>query len=292
MPSKIPYHSTSGMGHIEWLKARRNGIGGSDVAAILGLSPWRSPYTVWTDKMGYLPIDENGSEFTEWGTIMEPIIAHKFAEETGKYVYRQNKMFYRPEHPFLTANIDRDIAGEPGFLEIKTATEYKATEWADGNIPVYYQTQIQHYMYVLNRPYAYFAYLVGGHHFGITKINRDQKVIDEIEDELISWWNQYMIGKTPPPTDGTDSTTAALRALYPQDNGEFIDLGSKFDVQLRNRHQAKQTIDALNSDVKTVDNEIRQALGDASGGETQHFNITYHANKRGTRTLRIKEKQS
>jgi len=279
------------MSHQEWLKFRRQGIGGSDVAAILGFSPWRSPFSVWADKTGRTPIDEQGNEFTHWGTIMEPILAGEFQNVTGKKVFRQNKTFYVPEHPFLRANIDRDIAGEPGFLEIKTATEYKSSEWQDDKVPIPYQFQVQHYMHVLNRPYVYFAYLVGGHAFGFKRVDRDQASIDQFEPMLIDWWEKHIINDEPPEVDGTDATTSALRALYPDDDGDTVILDNQFDTLLTDREQLKASIKETNSAVSAIDNQLRQAIGDATTGETGNWLVTNKTSKSGSRTLRVKRKK-
>lgn len=283
--------STASMSRAEWLDFRRKGIGGSDVAAILGMSPWNTPYSVWAKKTGRVPVEGEENEFMHWGTIMEPILAHEFEEATGKRVRRQNKTFFVPEHPFLRANIDRDVIGEDGILEIKTATEYKSSEWADNEVPVPYQLQVQHYMYVLDRPYCYFAYLVGGHSFGYKRVERDQDAIDVIEPRLIKWWEQHVIKDAPPAIDGEDATTRALRQMYPDDTGEVVMLEDHFDSLLENREQLQANIKGTKKIVTSIDNELRAAIGDATTGESRTWMVTNKANKSGTRTLRVKRKR-
>ena len=285
------FEPTTKMNHAEWLQSRRKGIGGSDVAAILGMSPWRSPYSVWADKTGRLPLNEAGNEFTHWGTIMEPILAHEFEDVTGKKVYRQNKTYFDPAHPYLRANIDRDIAGEPGFLEIKTATEYKSDEWEDDKVPEPYLYQVQHYMYVLNRPYVYFAYLVGGHHFDFKRVERDQEAIDFVEPYLIDWWERHVIGDVPPDTDGSNATTRALRELYPEDDGEVVPLGGEYNTLLVNREALKSSMATTKEELDAIDNKLRADIGEATAGETGEWLVTNKTNKRGARSLRIKHKK-
>ena len=283
--------STAGMSRKEWLEFRTKGIGGSDVAAILGLSPWNTPFSVWAKKTGRVPVEGEENEFMHWGTIMEPILAREFEQVTGKKVRRQNKTFYVPEHPFLRANIDRDVIGEDGILEIKTATEYKSSEWADDAVPVPYQLQVQHYMYVLDRPYCYFAYLVGGHSFGYKRVERDQDAIDIIEPQLIEWWQKHVVEDVPPEVDGEDATTAALRAMYPEDDGEVIMLEDRFDTLLENREQLQSSIKDTKNAVTSIDNELRAAIGEATGGDARAWLVTNKINKKGTRTLRVKRKK-
>lgn len=283
--------SMKGLTKHQWLEKRTEGIGGSDVAAVLGLSPWKSPYSVWAEKTRQVPIDDAGNEFTHWGTIMEPILAREFEAQTGKRVYRQNKTFYDPKHPYLRADIDRDVAGEPGFLEIKTAMEYKSQEWADGNVPIPYQLQVQHYMYVLDRPYVYFAYLIGGHKFGWRRVDRDQEAIDTVEPLLINWWEKHVIKGEPPLVDGSEATTNALRALYPEDDGEVVPLKEDFNSLIKSRDQLKETGKQTKEAMTEIDNQLRAAIGEATAGETTQYLITNKVNKRGNRALHIKQKK-
>lgn len=175
----MKFIKTTNMSRLEWLKLRTQGIGGSDVSAIMGQNPWRSAYRVWTEKTGRVALsDKDDNEFIEWGNTMEPIIANKFEKATDKKVFRPNKEFIHPKYDFLRANIDRDVEKEPGFVEIKTVHEFKSSEWDGDQVPAPYLFQVQHYMNVLNRPYVYFAYLIGGHHFDYKRVDKDQYFID------------------------------------------------------------------------------------------------------------------
>lgn len=282
---------TTNMSRLDWLKLRTQGIGGSDVSAILGMNNWRSPYQVWAEKTGRLILDDTeDNEFIHWGNIMEPILAKEFEDQTGKKVFRPNKEFIHPKYDFLRANIDRDIAKEPGFLEIKTAMEYKSSEWDGDEVPVPYILQVQHYMNVLNRPYVYFCALIGGHKTVIKEVERDQELIDTFTPKLVDWWQEYVVADKKPPVDGSNSTTQTLRELFKTDDGETIKLTESLNGQLRIRKQLKQSGEELSSQVSLIDNQIREAMGTASEAENDSFKITYRANKKSTRILRIKEK--
>jgi putative phage-type endonuclease len=287
----MKFIKTTNMSRLEWLKLRTQGIGGSDVSAILGMNNWRSPYQVWAEKTGRLILDDTeDNEFIHWGNIMEPILAKEFEDQTGKKVFRPNKEFIHPKYDFLRANIDRDIAKEPGFLEIKTAMEYKSSEWDGDEVPVPYILQVQHYMNVLNRPYVYFCALIGGHKTVIKEVERDQELIDTFTPKLVDWWQEYVVADKKPPVDGSNSTTQTLRELFKTDDGETIKLTESLNGQLRIRKQLKQSGDELSSQVSLIDNQIREAMGTASEAENDSFKITYRANKKGTRILKIKEK--
>lgn len=121
--------STLEMSHQEWLEDRKKGIGGSDVGTILGLNKWKSPYQLWLEKTGQVVLEESGSEPAYWGNVLEEVVAKEFQERTGKKVRRRNQVFEHPLHPFLRANIDRDVVGENAILECKTANQFLGKEW-------------------------------------------------------------------------------------------------------------------------------------------------------------------
>src|SRR3990172_10249011 len=128
-----------------WLKARRTGLGSSDAAAILGIDRYRGPLDVYADKLGIESAEQ--TEAMEWGLRLQPVLGRKYAEVTGRQVSDQSLTLRRASaHPYLVASLDFLVVdpdqGE-GVLEGKTASAYKADEWAD-EPPIYYQVQAQH----------------------------------------------------------------------------------------------------------------------------------------------------
>ena len=206
---------TEGLSREGWLRYRKCGIGGSDVAAILGISKWNSAISLWLDKTNQTnePVEEN--EAMQWGTIMEPIIRNHFAEVTGKMVVEVKAMLQHPEYPFMLADVDgltEDDAGNPAILEIKTASEYKRAEW-ENDIPSYYQTQVQHYLCVTGVQKAYVAVLIGGNSFKVYEVDSDA----EIQSMLIAvekdFWNKVQ-NMIRPEMDGSDAAKNLLDSLY------------------------------------------------------------------------------
>jgi putative phage-type endonuclease len=129
LPSRQPLRlvSTKGMGREDWLRVRKNGIGSSDAAAAVGLNPYQSMLELWLIKTGRdtdLPkIDPNDdSHPTYWGMLLEPFVAEYYTRHTGHRVRKVNAVLQHPEHPWMLANIDREIVGAPDvqILECKT----------------------------------------------------------------------------------------------------------------------------------------------------------------------------
>ena len=147
----------------EWLKWRRRGIGGSDAAAVLGISPFRTARDLYYDKMGIVvDTDDTNWVAMEMGNLLEPLVARIFAKKTGLKIYQRKKMFLHPQYPWMLADLDYLVElpdGKTAILEIKT-TNYNARDnwWYNGKeiVPVYYETQGRHYMCVMNIDRFYF----------------------------------------------------------------------------------------------------------------------------------------
>lgn len=122
--------STENLTEQEWLAYRRRGIGGSDVAAILGISPFRTARDLYDDKLNIASAaDDTGNWVAlEMGHLLEPLVAQIFAKKTGLEVFQIKKMFQHPQYPFMLADVDYFVRlpnGKIVILEIKT-TNYNA----------------------------------------------------------------------------------------------------------------------------------------------------------------------
>lgn len=142
----------------EWLKNRVKGIGGSEAAAVLGLSKWLSNYDLWAIKTGKKePEDIAGKDYVQYGIKAEPLIRGLFALDNPQYevLYEENNSYQNAEYPFLLASLDGILkeraTGKIGVYEGKKADLYswkEAEEW-DNKIPQQYYCQILHYFIVV-----------------------------------------------------------------------------------------------------------------------------------------------
>ena len=159
---------TSDLPRDEWLKYRRLGIGGSDAAAILGISPFRTARDLYYDKLNIVTADDEGNWVAmEMGNLLEPLVAKIFAKKTGLKVFQRKCMFQHPHYPWMLADLDYLVElpdGSIAILEIKT-TNYNAKDnwWYNGKeiVPIYYESQGRHYMSVMNIDRVYFCCLYG-----------------------------------------------------------------------------------------------------------------------------------
>lgn len=196
---------------LEWLKNRQTGIGGSDVAAILGLSKWKTPLDVYNDKIAEKPIEESNPSI-EWGNRLEPVIRQKYADETGLTVTIPNQTFRHPEHSFMIANVD-GLLPDGSVLEIKTARS--GADWGEegtDEIPEYYLTQVQHYMAVLGAKRCDIAVLIGASDFRIYHVDFDPEVAAMLIEEEKAFWQRVVTRNPPAPRTFAEAQIAFPRS--------------------------------------------------------------------------------
>lgn len=299
--------STKEMTREEWLKQRRIGIGGSDVSAIMGLNAYKSPLSVYLDKIGESPLEDTSSEAAFWGTQLEDVIARHYAETNGVKIRRNNHILIHPEYPWMIANIDReafsDIRGHYG-VEVKTAGLRNSYLWDDGNVPVPYVLQMQHYMAVTGWDVFVCPALIGGQQYIEREIPRDEAIIATLIEAEGEFWDKVQ-RRIPPAWDGSQEASRILQALYPKaETGKQIVLPptildsilahQELDLQVK---EAKGVVKDLETKKKAYEQEIAAIMGDAETGIIDGIQVTYKTTERKSyvveatsyRTLRIKE---
>jgi putative phage-type endonuclease len=267
--------STQNMSYEEWKEMRRKGIGGSDAAAIAGLSKWKSPVAVYLEKIGQAPKEEVKSEAAYFGTKLEDFVAKEFSKRTGFKVRRKNAMLQHPDYPFILANVDRLIIGKKEGLECKIASEYLKQEWEDEEVPTQYLVQCQHYMAVTGYQAWWIAVLIGGNKFVYKKIERDQELIKQLIEIETDFWNKHVLLKEPPLFDGSQASTDLLSHMYPKGIDEEIELPESVNRLLEDYQSAKQAKAEAISKVKKIENQIKAMLGEYERGVTKEHVVTW-----------------
>jgi putative phage-type endonuclease len=258
------------------MEGREKYIGGSDCAAILGLSRWSTPLQVWAEKTGnIIPEDISDRIPVEVGNELEDYVARKFAKETGKKVRRVNDTIYHPQHPFIAAHIDRRIVGEEEGLECKTASAYKAREWDGEEIPQEYILQCMHYLAVTGAKRWYIACLIGNHAFKWKVIERDEAVISSILQKEVDFWKNYIEPKVMPCII-TASDSDTLYQLYPvAEEGSNIELGDEADRLIENVNSLYADYKSIERQMEKLKNELKAMLKESVRGETGKNIITW-----------------
>ena len=272
----------------DWLAVRKQGIGSSDAAAAVGLNPYKSQLELWLEKTGrdtslpkLDPLDEDSPAY--WGNILEPIVATHYSRRSGHRVRRINAVLQHPDPKlaWMLANIDREVIGtsEVQILECKTAGINGARLWKEG-VPEYVQLQVMHQLAVTGKQAADVAVLLGGQHLEVHRIERDESMIARLIDLERLFWD-YVVSDTPPPADGTASADAALRCLYPEDNGQTLDFSQHTELAstylelkaVRQRIAQQETREAQ------LKQTLLQAMGEASRAEFADGYISWKKSK-------------
>lgn len=263
----------------EWLKLRSSKLGGSDSAAVVGLNPFSSPLALWAEKTNRVPAFE-GNLATEVGTYMEEFVAQKFAQETGKKVRRCNMSILNDEYPWAIANIDREIVGEDAGLEIKTTSELNMRKFKGGEYPANYYVQCMHYLAVTGKQRWYLAVLIGNREFLWFTIERDEDEINALMRQEKLFF-EFIQNDKEPPADGFKATAETLKAMYPNSNGNAIDLMNCVD-------SARRYL-ALDAQIKELEalrdvqaNTIKQYMGNAEQAMRDRWSVSWKTSERKT----------
>lgn len=182
------------------LADRQLGIGGSDVAAILGLSPWKSPLDVYLEKVGEAsPTQPN--ERMLWGQRLESLVADEYCTRHDRQVRRKRQTVVHKQYPWMRANIDRIVVNLDRLLECKATGERNADLWGEpgtDEIPELYMAQVQHYLIVCARPVIDVAVLIGGQEYRDYTVEADREIHDMLLDEEHRFWHEHVEARIPP----------------------------------------------------------------------------------------------
>lgn len=246
---------TADLSEEDWLDYRRRGIGGSDVSAIFGTSPFRTARDLYYDKLNIASVEDDEGNWVamEMGHLLEPLVAKIFERKTGYRVYQIKKMFQHPQYPWMLADVDYFVElpdGTTAILEIKT-TNYNARDnwWMNGKetVPVYYESQGRHYMAVTDIDRCFFCCLYGNNEEEV--IIREVKRDFEYEAEMVFleqyFWENHVQRHVPPPytESGALIIESARKHFGPADKNAkdahaFFELcGELVESEPRPRHE-------------------------------------------------------
>lgn len=271
--------ATINMSHEDWLEARKNGIGGSDVAALLGISKYKSPVALWLEKTGMVePEDLSEKESVYWGNTLEEVVAKEFERRTGKKVKRRNAILFHAEHTHMFANIDRKVLGEPAGLECKTAGWRQESRWDGDEVPDEYYLQCQHYMAVTGLKKWYIAVLIGGQTFVWKEIPRNEEIIQILIEKEAEFWDMVQRGIRP-AIDGSEASTEALKRELPNSNGNTIDLPADASFWIEQYEAGKESVKTAEEMVRLAENHLKEFLGENEAGECGERIVSWKSTK-------------
>lgn len=272
------YADTRDMSREEWLKLRREGIGGSEASAILGLNPYSSPLRVYMDKVAEGNVEDESNEAMRQGVDLEQYVADRFCEDTGLKVKKRNQILQSIEYPWMRANIDRQIVGMNAGLECKTTSAYSKFKFDEGEINPHYYWQAIHYMAVTGADKWYVAVLVLGKSFHVFEIIRDDEAIMTLIGAEQTFWDEHVMKKVPPLPTGSEADGEALAAMYAAEetDDEIVSLDGMEDL-LNLRDLKVQQRDALQDEIDEMDQQIKATMGNHQTGMSTGWTVRWTA---------------
>ena len=294
---KIP---TKDMSREDWLKERKKGSGGSDVACVLGLNKYKSAFALYNEKKSE-ELEDFDNEAMRVGRDLEEYVASRFTELSGIKVRHENAILINEDFPFIRANVDRLCVGVKAGLECKTASTWNAKNFGKGEFPVNYYAQCVAYMAVTGLPDWYLAVLVMGKEFKVYKLTRDKDCdcpewcecavyvgADEIEalvETCRDFWCEHIEKNVPPAVFNSNDDEAITEACNP-DSGQEIDMTGYLD-KLTELTNLKRQIDELTAQKKQLEGEIKMFMGDCGKGYADGYKVSFTKQSRTTYDWRL-----
>lgn len=282
---------------------RRSGIGGSDIAAILGVSKWKTPSSLWLDKTSEEPLVDEDNIVLRFGHFVEEFVAQEYTRRTGLLVEKYNKELIHHKYNFIRGNIDRLVipAGckkashkseirTNRLLECKTASGYTANQWGESGTdqaPIYYLTQVHWYMMLTGCEYADIAVLIGNNDFRIYTIKKDEKLQAAMLQKAVDFWQNCVKGDQMPLV----VTQEDLDRLYPKSINKKVEASEALISQINDLKTYKDAIKKTEKQCFLIEKNIKEHMQEA---DTLVYNnkvlATWRTNKFGTRVFRLNER--
>lgn len=266
----------------EWLAARADVIGGSDVSALFTVTddegktrsanPYKSEYELWGEKIGALDPSVEETEAMWWGKVLEPAIAQRYTKETGRAVKLLGFTIFRSAAcPYLGTTPDAEIEAiderGPGLLSIKNVDLFRFKRGRfDEELPEFIQIQLQAELAATGHTWGSFGLLVGGNRFRWTDVERNDRFIELMLARVVDF-KRRVDEMDAPPVDGSERTADALKRLYAGDTGETVKLREEFVGIAEDLARAKADKKDAEGRERGAKNTLLAAIGNASLAE-------------------------
>ena len=259
----------------QWLEERKSGIGSSEIATIVGLNPYETPYQLWRRKLGIDPPKEENFAMKA-GHYLEDAVSLFFQDETGLSVIKASAgdwLIRNDERPYLQVSPDRTYwlaglaksASNKGILECKT-TQRSVDE---DDIPKHWFCQLQYQLGVAELQHGSLAWLSSGREFGYKQLAFVEDFYGWLVEEAEKFWTDNIIGKQEPAATNVQDV---LLKYNRHTDGKVLEVGDDVFSDYKELKEIRQQIDALAERKEELEGHIKMAFGDAEaisyGGNT------------------------
>lgn len=259
------------MSDAAWHAWRRGGIGGSDIAALIGLSNYASPTSLYYEKTGAFDNDEPDTDRQRIGRRMETVLAAEFNDLTDLFVVGDQTWCEHPNYPWARCTVDGFVADSPygssaqeltlGTVQMKTDGRFG---WADG-IPANIRAQCIWEMGVTELKHCWLIVMFAGFRVEVFEIDWDDDAQADwtfMLEAAAEFWINHVLAGVPPPMDDHEATTAALTRLHGLDPDGILDADDNLRALVHSVQYAMATTAAAEATEKRWKNELRAALAD------------------------------
>jgi putative phage-type endonuclease len=262
---------------------RRTGLGGSDIAAVAGLDPYRTVHDVWLEKVGLDDENEAVSEPARIGKLLEPILLHEYARREGVELlpFPQTVPLRDPKRQWIMGTPDAMVMNVEVGVDAKTAGLRMAPQWGpegSDEIPDSYCAQMNWYLGITGYQRWDIIALIG-QEFRQYRVLPNAELYAGLVELGARFWRDYVETRTPPPVDASDNARAMLQRIFPAQK-EPLRKATEAETILagllktaRRRHQEAKT------EEERIANEVRQHIGFADGIEGEGFKITWRRSR-------------
>ena len=246
-------------------------IGSSDAAAILGVSPWKSKFQLFQEKIGEFQeeVTPAKQKIFNRGKRWEPIVIEMLVDELEDrghdvQIIARNERYLDPEHSFLAAEIDLELLldGEHVNGEMKTVHPFAAKDWGEQDtdeIPIYYTSQVLHGQMVTGRSKTIVAALIGADDLRVHQVNRDDEMIQIIRNQEVWFWDSIQKREAPEPTSPED-----IKRLYQFDTGVSMDADDELLALIGELSNIKTNYKAAEARIEVLTTQIKARMGEAA----------------------------
>ena len=257
-------------------RTRPHGIGGTDIGAILGLSPYKTPLELWSELVSSDSPASRDMLHLRYGQHTESFVAKEYERATGMFTVEHSPTLFHKTHGYMFGHIDRFVQDTPDIpavvdgviaanrlLECKTSSAFSKNDWGEAGtdqVPPLYLVQCAWYMAITECEVADLAVLIGNSDFRVYCIKRDLELEDLILEHAKRFWFDHVLGNTPPaPVNVQD-----VSLLFPKEaQGSSVEASDELIRCIQTYQDGCNRSQVLSDECERLKLEILSFMGEA-----------------------------
>lgn len=268
----------------EWLEARKQDVTSTDMAALLGLSKWKSRFALWHEKKTGIAPEFVENERMKWGKRMQNVIAHGICEDEGWTGEDLGLFYIRDEDNRQACSLDVKVecpVRGTGLLEVKNiGLDAYAAGWTEDEAPAYYEVQLMQELHLANKAglgitWGCIGALVGGNQPKLYFRDYDPEIGAMFDEEAAKFWASIEAGEEPKPDYSVDGPALQrIRGAVVEKSTVDVSDSNRIPELIRLYEEAGETEKAAKAQKDAAKTEILDIIGDAAKATLPGYSIT------------------